>query len=414
MAEEVSAIEVARKQRHIYLLGKVRQNLPLSRPEIEELKGYEAALAEPSSEHNAETPPPFKLRPMKAVPHRGRLPIAPTRVKVLAFRYPTVVEASDPKVVGDRVDLAAALAQYEILCDAWEQGQFLRQFAELAGQCTTISEIARELQIKPAAEAGKILRNRMDNDYELRQLWQARHFETRRLIYQGYTLALGKGEVSVAGVNRLKQYFQDESELCGRSAGELDLERLSTAGVLSVLRISRNTLYEWVTSKGCPKNADDTYPLAAVLAWRDEYLQEKLVAKAGRPVMAGGVTDYRAAKTKKAWLEAGELEGKLIRSDAHVDLFIRFAQLVANTLSHQTAVEIGRAGEGQTAQQVTALLDRQFADLRSKLTAQPPTVRLSPAALEHYQTLLQEMSIPASPEEQVTSDPASAGATSDK
>ncbi len=45
MAENVSPAEVARKQRHLYLLGRVRQNQTLTPAEIEELADYEAAGA---------------------------------------------------------------------------------------------------------------------------------------------------------------------------------------------------------------------------------------------------------------------------------------------------------------------------------------------------------------------------------
>lgn len=37
----MSAVEIARKQRHLYLLQKVKGNRPLTAGELEELKKYE-------------------------------------------------------------------------------------------------------------------------------------------------------------------------------------------------------------------------------------------------------------------------------------------------------------------------------------------------------------------------------------
>jgi len=39
--EQVDAVEIAEKQRHLYLLGKVRNNQPLTKGELDELAGYE-------------------------------------------------------------------------------------------------------------------------------------------------------------------------------------------------------------------------------------------------------------------------------------------------------------------------------------------------------------------------------------
>jgi hypothetical protein len=322
------------------------------------------------------------------------LPISARRVKALAFQCATLVAAADPKVVGDRVDLVAAIEQHEALRKAWERGEFLRRFRELAATCVDVTELGRELKLEPRADAGKLVRDMIAADREVRQIWQQVRYELRRAVWRGRTAAIEAGDLTNTAINKLERLFRDDEQLSGRMAGELDLEHLSTAAIVQALDISRNTLYEWVTSKACPKNADDTYSLRAVLAWWMRYTEEKLVAKAGRPVMPGGIPTLSQVKISRVLREEAEAMGKLIAKEAFVDHLIGQAQFIANTLSRQTAIELGHAGEGRTAPEVTALVEKVFGDIRHKMTALPEAVRFTPTGREHCEAIMKELSEP--------------------
>lgn len=107
----------------------------------------------------------------------------------------------------------------------------------------------------------------------------------------------------------------------GRRAGEFAWpERCSAAMVGQVYQVTRQAVEKWVRGQGCPMNADGSFNLGAVAAWREHRAKLGLTAAALPPAGSGGGSKGAlsagddggaSAVARKQAAQAGLLEAEL-------------------------------------------------------------------------------------------------------
>lgn len=153
---EISAVEVAKRQRHYSLLKKVKENKPLTSTEMTELDKYEL-MAKKSKKK--------KVKKQKAV--KKRLPVSAKRLKYYGFVCENIVEAENLCI--SRTPLAEIIEKYPQLKAAWERGRFLRDIKKEAENGLNLDEAAKLLKYKNVKEFKKML----ESDYEAKSIWNS-------------------------------------------------------------------------------------------------------------------------------------------------------------------------------------------------------------------------------------------------
>lgn len=318
-----------------------------------------------------------KRKAAKGKSKANRLPVSVARVRAAALACGTLAEAAG--VLDVTPPLEECLASHPVLAEAWERGMLLRKFRLGIASAATVSDIARELKMEPTA-----LRDLIATDRIVGDIFNEESYRVRMSIRAGYLKIAESGETSATGLSRIERLFRDWHG--GESTGPVgtDIDRVPQEIMTKLLGVTRQTLHEWFVSKALPRNPDGSYNLRDVLPWYRTYIEQKMVATGPRAVMPGGATRMQTAKARKVELEVGELEGRLWRREEVVDHWIGLAQVAANTLSRQTAVEMGDRLAGRTDEEVTMELERMFRDLRRDLASLPDSVELPPATIAAY------------------------------
>ena len=130
---KLSSVQIAAKQRHLLLLGKVKDNKPLSRAELGELKRYErkAKLDKPVDSKRDKITEVLAAR-KKGTAKRGRMPLSEAEVRRLSLECDTVADADSE--IKTRSPLVLILKRYPKLKLAWDRGRFQRSLKAAAGQ----------------------------------------------------------------------------------------------------------------------------------------------------------------------------------------------------------------------------------------------------------------------------------------
>jgi phage terminase Nu1 subunit (DNA packaging protein) len=177
-------------------------------------------------------------------------------------------------------------------------------------------------------------------------------------------------------------------------AGAFDASRLPQTEVLRIFGVSKPGLLDW-HRRGCPRNEDRSYDLAAVVQWR----MRELEARAKQARQLSGLDEARRRKTA-----ADAQLAEMTLAQRRGDLLPRTA-VVAGWVSRYKAVQsrlmgmLGRLGSrGVTAEHV-ALVREEILDMLRDLAAGQVCLQLSPAEAETLTELLGLAERPGDPDD---------------
>jgi hypothetical protein len=388
LSDEVSAIEIARKQRHIYLLGKVRQNLALSRSEIEELKGYEASMPRkaesPAAGSSGSVPLRRRLR-------RGKdgLPIRPADVQALAFHHEFLVDAS--QAAGIEPPLTDLLDRHPVLAQAWERGEFLRRLRDLTANGANVPEIAQKLKIDP-----KALSNMISTDREVRQLWKQTHIQIAVDLKAALLEKIRSGDIPTNKITTIENILRSDIAQDSGPPG-LDVEHVPIHLASQIVDVSRQALHAWHRDKGLPRNSDNTYDLRVLVPWVIRWEQSKALTARGCEV----VPDLqRHQKGLKILDERMERKGFVIDTREVLKGILSRLQALLDSQRHH-GEDLARKMEGLSHEQ-RVLLIREFFDAQRRQWLQlPGQLTLAPGGAE----LLEQLMTMLEPSEEVAGGP---------
>ena len=214
--------------------------------------------------------------------------ITPTAIERVAFESETFAQAATRLGVKE---LVVILHNHPDLHAAWKRGRFLRKIKELAATTMTVPQAAKELGL-----AGMELRAMLDNDEEVREVWDQQQRQLRMTMVKAMVIQAKEGKPNA--VRYVENFLRSEQSSVG-----LDFQHVPISVMVEITGKVRQTLYAWTRDHGCPRNPDTTYSLPEFFQWYSRWMQDK--ARAGHLV-------FQVRKTiREAFRELAETASKV-------------------------------------------------------------------------------------------------------
>jgi hypothetical protein len=315
----------------------------------------------------------------------GRLPISTLRLKRLAFSCEHMAEAD--QVGGLKRPLADIIASHDKLAAAWDRGQLLRNLEGCAAAIMTVTQAAKLLGF----ESGAKLRELLDTDAEVRDLWEQKRIGT---VYQAKAaLAEAAKEGNQAAIRAVEVFLRDEGEI--PPAGRVDYTRLGTNQLAELFGCARQTVFEWYTKHGLARNTDGTFDLKTAIAWFEQYTLKK--ASKGKEILAQS-DPLRAIRAQTLALELDRRRGQLLeREPVIAGQVARFKNLV-DGLGKLTR-EVAPMLVNQTVERIKEIISSWAGTIIVAQRQIPDELELGPDAAEALARVYQSLN-----NEQATED----------
>ena len=346
---------IARKQRHLSLLQKVKGNQALSASELAELQGYEA-------ESKSKTKPAKRIRG-RSRPMRS---LSVAAAKSLGYLSENISQADADS--GLDVTLAGLFRykKYAHLKAAFERGQFLRNLKAKAGVVDTVSEAAAALKLS----SGQALRDILDTDIEAADIWYQTRLDTRVRVREALLAAAEEGNQKAITV--VENYLKDQD--AQRPAGA-DLTKLLQKEIADLFDVTRITVNDWCNKQKCPRNSDGSYNLYEVIRWYGDYERGKTTGK--MPT----ADEMREIKIVRLRREEAQARGDLLERDSVVAGFCQRFERIVTSCRHK-ARELAIMAHGQTVDAIEKLIAHHHEDIKRQWCELPEQLQLPTAAEE--------------------------------
>ncbi len=371
-----SAIEIANTQRHLFLLGKVKENKPLSRAELAELKRYERRAAgkmtakagmtskvqpEKKKQKAAATTKRVKKKAGKKTKkkRKARPPIDEAEVRRLGLECEHRTEAD--AATSTRKPLAEIFRKHPQLRKAWDRGRFLRNLRIMARTATSITDAAKKLGLA----SGQVLRSMIDEDQEVGDLWN----QTRIGVYDEIRTAIVEAakEGKPDAYRIVESSLQDEKE-----RPEFDPSRITKLQLVEITGKTKRTITTWLDKFGLPRNADKTFDLGMIWAWYEEFLLKK--APAGKePAVI--LDPLKAMKAEKLRVELARHRNEVLDRNEVMISLVAWAQHIVSFCDRGN-VELSRLCVGQPREKIIEIHKRFFQDLHADTARVPKELHL--------------------------------------
>ena len=353
-------------------------NKTLSAAELRELEGYEQPEAADVPDAAADSAPRIKI-PWRRRDRRKknpRLPIPAAAIKRLAFDTMSLAHA-DARVDCDK-SLLEVLAEWPALEVAWERGQMLRNLRGCAGAIMTVSQAARKLGF----EKGQDLRKLLDTDAEIRDLWEQTRLET--IIAAKTALVDSAKEGNQAAIRSIDVFLRDEGETPNR---DMRLEAVSIKQLGDLFGVSRQSLHEWYTKQGLPRNADGSFDLATTIAWYGVYVSKRAAPTKGAMSVSDTVALERRERIRLQNLQA---KGELLERIPVVNRFRDILQSMKSELDRLIR-DIGPLLANKPPLHIETILSKFRSEFLGKFKKVPDEFKLSEAAKGHLRAFYDEL-----------------------
>jgi hypothetical protein len=356
-----SAITIARKQRHILLLQKVKDNKALTPKEVQELEGYEAKhqAAEAAQPQAASQPAKSKTpRAMEAsIRHAG-------------FECESIEAAAERLGVAD---IESLLTGKPKLAVAWERGRFLRQVRAIATETLVVADEVDRFLV-PALERGRFA-ELLKCDKTLHDVWTSGRALAATGPQRGLKRLADAGDARAMSI--YERLLVDRSEAgAGR---QIEWDNLTPTQLEQATGIKRNQWRRWEEKHGCPRRANRRYSLPAVIEWLREH------EATGGIRLEHGLNPLQAEKVRRERMANDENEGRLMETDLHVEEICRRARCLAALLSAERAQEWSLAFAGKTEAQLREIILPAFEKVVDEYEKIPDDVTLPAAARAKFE-----------------------------
>jgi len=380
LADE-SALTIAGKRRHLFLLQKIRENKPLSRAELAELQQYEDPMSkdrkpERAPEKAPAVPPEASgvqfeagLRePVSIVKHPQSPRAAAGLVRLAGMRFESMADA---EVRLQWPGLTDQIAKSPLLIQAWEKGRRLRAIHDLAGTPICMEEASKRIGM---GEGG--LLKLYKRDPEVRDLWDRAKLDMVIGMKKALMTRATSGNANALAT--VEKILAGEFGAAGGKAAAVDFTRLSPTQMELATDIKRAQLDRWHKKNGLPRNGDRTYSLPVFLAWRVAFERDKLARNVGTP----GVDPLREQKARKAKIEADLAEGRVVPFATHERGYLARGHVLKQLLSADRAEEWASLHEGLTALQLKGLYLEAFDEVLRQFCVRVDDVPELPPAVQ--------------------------------
>lgn len=364
MSKDKDITSVAAKQRHLHLLEKVRGNQALSAAELVELERYE------SDEKVVLDLGKSLLK--ETARFAGKYLISQAFSKRLGYISENLADADT--IADTAIPLSEIFKRNPKAEQAFGKGQFLRNLKSLASVVETVSEAARKLGLSSGAE----LRELIDTDPEVGDLWNQTRLNTKIAAREALLGAAKDG--NQAAIRVVENYLKDDAKV---PAGP-DMHHLSQKQVADLFDVDRITVRNWEIRDKLLRNSDGSYDLYAVLKWYKDYMARK--SGAGAPA-ADTLRDMKAEQMK---LDLAERKGQLLVREEVIAGLVARAQSMVSAFNYKRR-ELASMCHGQTVEGIEDILGRFFAELQRKQLELPDFLELPENAEKLLQQLFEQL-----------------------
>ena len=370
---KLSTIEIAAKQRHLFLLGKVKENKTLSRAELVELKKYERQAAGKiiaKAKVVSKAQPKKKKRKAAAISGRvkkkrkARPPVDEAEVRMLGLECENLTEAD--AAIRTRKSLSALFKKYPQLRQAWDRGRFLRNLRGLARTGISVPEASKKLGLANA----RVLRTMINEDVEVGDLWDQTQLEVFIEIKSALIESAKEGKADA--VRAVESFLLEEKE-----RPEFDPAHVTLYQLTELTGKARQRIHEWRTKFGLPRNADNTFDMSIFLAWFEEFLLGKASAEKGPPAE---LDPLKAMKAEKLKVELASHRNELLDRSEVIIGQVAWVQNI-KSFCERSNDELSRLCFSQPRKKIAEIHRRFFIELFDETARYPKELRL-PVALE--------------------------------
>ena len=366
----ISAVEIAKRQRYLFLLQKVKENKTLSKVELDELSRYERKMVgkvilgnlrkrsnKPSTRQSTKRSTKQSTKPSAA--KQMRLPVEEAEIRRLGLEYDNLTEAD--AAIKKRKSLKEIFKKHPQLRQAWDRGRFLRNLRDLVRTGASVSEAAKKLGFASA----RGLQAMLDEDVEVADLWDQTQLGITLEIKQAIIEAAKEGKADA--VRAVESFLLDEKERLGS-----DLSHITILQLTELTGRARQTIHEWYTKFGLPRNADKTFDLSIFLAWFEEFLLKKVAVGKESAVV---LDPLKAMKAEKLKVELARHRNEILDRNEVMISLVAWAQHIVSFCDRGN-VELSRLCVGQPREKIIEIHKRFFQDLHAETARIPKELHL--------------------------------------
>lgn len=362
---KLSSVDIAKKQRHLFLLGKVKENKTLSKAELAELKRYErrAAGKVTTKAKITKVQPKKKEASMKtSVKKRGRPPLREAEVRRLGLECESVAEADSE--IRTRSPLVLILKRFSRLKRSWNRGRFLRNLRDLASQAPSIAQAASHLGFSEQK-----FQELLEEDMEVADIWKSEqlklYVETRRQVFE-----LAQDDVPWA--KKCVYDLMTNHPEAGLKANILEIG-ITTDQLAQLTKKSIQTIYNWINKFNLPRNANKTFDLSTFFSWYEELLLKK---SSGGNAAVIPLDPLKQVKAERIGLELKKSRKELLNRDEVIAGQIVWFHNILGCFERGVE-ELTRLCYGQDREKIAEIFESFFTRLHVESCKIPKEFRLS-------------------------------------
>jgi len=361
---KLSSVQIAKKQRHVFLLRKVQENKTLSKAELAELKRYERQAAGKKIAKVGVTSKvqPKKKKTLAKAGRRGRPPLREAEVRKLGLKCEDVADADSE--IRTRSPLVLILKRYPLLKKAWNRGRLLRRLKAVASQAPSIAQAASHLGFSEQK-----FQELLDEDLEVADIWEKEqlklYVETRRQVF----------ELAADDVSWAKKCIYDlmtKHPEAGLKANILEIG-ITTDQLAQLTKKSIQTIYNWIKKFNLPRQANKTFDLGTFFSWYEEFLLKKASGENGAVIP---LDPLKAVKAERIRLELQKSRKELLNRDEVIAGQIAWFHNILGCFERGVE-ELTRLCYGQDRDKIAEIFESFFLRLHVESCKVPKEFRLS-------------------------------------
>lgn len=383
---KLSSVEIAKRQRHLFLLRKVQENKTLSKVELDELRRYERGVKLTTTAGTRRQIKQVVSRTMKKSPgkkkasgkagkkRRSHLPMREAKVRWLALECENLTEAN--ATIMTRKSLADIIKKHPRLKEAWDRGRFLREVRDVASQSPSTSQAAKQLGFTERA-----FQELLGRDEEVADIWHQQQLQLY-VTMKGRIFDLAE-EGNPWAIKILDDFLQANA---GLKANVLEVS-VTTDQLAKLTGKSIRTLHNWRTKYDLPRNADKTFDLRAFFLWYEEFLLKKA---SGKNASISPLDPLKAAKAEMIKLELEKCRKHLLNRQEVVVSWIQWIENL-KTYCNRGAEELSWLCQNQPREKIKEFMHAWFRKMYLSFTKLPKSFELPPAMEKELIDFLQRL-----------------------
>jgi len=300
-----------------------------------------------------------------------RSPISARLVKLLALECESITEADTKINVSEHMD--ELFSKFPKIKLAWDEGRFLRNLQQLAATAVTIAEAEQSLGL----EEGK-LTEKLSCDAAIADIWNTARIECIVGIKNALVSQAKNGKPSAA--KHIEGILKREL-----ITGSADIRSISTNQLIELTGKTRQTIHDWYTKQGLPRNSDKSFDLCQFFRWFEDFNIKKITAGPGQ-----SLDPLKTIKAQKLEVELSKQRGQLLPRDIVLAGQLARQQTLVNSFSRK-GEDLAMLCHGLPTSKIAEILSRFFEDVRRQQCQLPEELQLPDDAAKKFGELLEEL-----------------------